>query len=750
MLSVLKKLRQWIVTNESKIPFQPDGRTADVNDPNTWYDYDECAPTPRFPYRGIVFSKHDPFCGIDLDEPKTKAQLAKKDEIYARHKKILAAVDTYAEVSCSGRGVHLIGRASLPFGVRRDCVEIYPHGRYFIVTERPLPSHNRPIKDIQDIATQLWIQAGGAEGAAYGTDELVEVPPADTDENVIAMARRASNGPLFEQLFDGKWENDYPSQSEADQALLNIICFYTNSNEQARSIFRQSALGQRKKATKNDKYLNYSIRKIREEQGAQYSTAAPKMIVERTVLTTDAPPLAASDKTRSVIEAPEPLKKAKYKLMEHPPGIIGEFSQYIRSAAIRPVDEIAIAGAIALGAGMMGGTYTISRTGLNHYCLVLAKTGMGKESAASGISAIIDAVRPYAPAIDDVIGPAKFMSGQSLLRTLDSRKCFVSLMGEFGLTLQQWCDPRAPGSTAMLRQLLLELYTKSGPSDVVNPAVYSDSAKNTTRLQSPCLSIFGESTPDTFFARLTSAHVADGFLPRFIAFHYEGERVAKQYDPPPVDPQLVESVIDLMRLVWERAQRKQPATPVGVDEDARALLAQYDDYADDRMTAHDTDDFIQLWNRAHLKVLRLSALVAAGVDWYNPIITADIAAWAIDIINRDVRYFMSMLGTNRFGVTTEAQAVLMWEVLTDYQRTPPEVRLQYNTPRKAACYSELIPVSYIRRRCQRINAFREDKRGAQRAIEVALSEMCDEGRLIKVHPKIVDGLGLKGLFYRLQ
>jgi hypothetical protein len=743
-LAELKTRQQWVCANKNKLPFQPNGAPADVANADTWATYDECvaARSASLPYVGFVFSKWDPYVGFDLDEPKTAVELANKNEIYARHKKIFESCATYAEFSPSGKGVHIIGRGSVPKGIHKDCVGLFSEGRYFIFTERPVRGCDRPIADVQNLASAVWVQAGGATNPS-GDDGLVDVPAVDTDENIIAMARRATNGDLFERLFDiGFDEREYPSQSEADQALMNIICFYTPSNAQARDIFRQSALGQRRKATKNDVYLNRSIKKIRNEQGALY--AAPELVTTPTL--TEAP----AEDEKPIIEAPEPIKKEKYRPLDHPPGIVGEFSRHIKAAAIRPVDEIAIAGAIALGAGMMGNTFTISRTGLNHYCLILARTGMGKESAASGISSILDAVRPYAPAIDDVIGPAKFMSGQSLLRTLDARKCFVSVMGEFGMTLQQWCDPRAPGSLAMIRQLLIDLYNKSGPQDVINPAVYSDTTKNTMRIQGPAVSILGESTPDTFFAKITSAHVADGFLPRFIAFNYDGERIRKQYDPPPVPAPLVESIIDLMRLVWERAQRKQGPIAVTVSEDARAVLQQYDDLAEDRMNDHDRDDFVQLWNRAHLKVLRLAALIAAGVDWYNPTITYEIAQWATDVINRDVRYFSQMLGTNRFGVTTEAQAVLLWEALTDYSRLKPELRLQYNTPRKACSFSELIPIAYIRRRCQRINAFREDKRGAQRAIDVALTELGDEGRIARIHPKTVENLGLKGIFYRLQ
>jgi hypothetical protein len=51
---------------------------------------------------------------------------------------------------------------------------------------------------------------------------------------------------------------------------------------------------------------------------------------------------------------------------------------------------------------------------------------------------------------DSFIGPGVFASGQAILKILPEKPCFVSLLGEIGLTLQQICDPRANGANKML------------------------------------------------------------------------------------------------------------------------------------------------------------------------------------------------------------------------------------------------------------------------------------------------------------
>jgi len=82
---------------------------------------------------GFVFSSGDPYCGIDLDgcsNPET-GELAK----WA--KEIVDDLDGYAEVSPSGRGVHVIMRGKSP-SRRRGQIEIYSSERFFTMTGRVL------------------------------------------------------------------------------------------------------------------------------------------------------------------------------------------------------------------------------------------------------------------------------------------------------------------------------------------------------------------------------------------------------------------------------------------------------------------------------------------------------------------------------------------------------------------------------------------------------------------------------------
>jgi putative DNA primase/helicase len=121
----------------TKVPYTPHtGRRASSTDLLTWGTFDEAlAALQNGNYDGIgfVFSSGDPYCGVDLDgcrNPKT-------GELTAWAKEIVDYLDGYAEVSPSGRGVHVIVRGKTP-SRRRGAIEVYSSERFFTMTGQAL------------------------------------------------------------------------------------------------------------------------------------------------------------------------------------------------------------------------------------------------------------------------------------------------------------------------------------------------------------------------------------------------------------------------------------------------------------------------------------------------------------------------------------------------------------------------------------------------------------------------------------
>src|SRR5690606_24198235 len=109
---------------EGKRPRNPKtGGFASATDLTTWGTFDEAvamATHKGWTGVGYMLSKDDPFTIVDLDDKAAKPATDAERERFAA---IVADLDSYAERSSSGRGIHVIVRAKLPRGLHRANVE---------------------------------------------------------------------------------------------------------------------------------------------------------------------------------------------------------------------------------------------------------------------------------------------------------------------------------------------------------------------------------------------------------------------------------------------------------------------------------------------------------------------------------------------------------------------------------------------------------------------------------------------------
>jgi len=188
----LKALPQWVCAYDDKIPKNPrTGQNASVINPATWGTYEE-AVEAGFPHIGFVFRKGDPYVGIDLDAPRN-------DEERARHNMIFEKLQTYTELSISGKGLHLISQGNIPHAVKRDQVEVYDTERYFILTGNVLPGRTTDINDCSEIINKLTSEMGIGRAVTIEHDE----EETKTDADVYNQCLHSKNGDKFKSLWDG-------------------------------------------------------------------------------------------------------------------------------------------------------------------------------------------------------------------------------------------------------------------------------------------------------------------------------------------------------------------------------------------------------------------------------------------------------------------------------------------------------------------------------------------------------------------
>lgn len=759
----LRLLPQWVTVGLNKVPIDPkSGRAADVNNPATWATFEHAIQMDNGNGIGFVFTVNDPYTFIDLDDPAKLTALG-PDAVQSAtnlNAKIVNAFHTYIELSRSGTGVHIICRGTLPTGSRRDTVEIYSAQRYAIFTGNVLK--NIPITEQQHLLNGMY-----AEMHPVTLTDLQEIPSKLSDQEVVDMASSAINGEKFNKLAYGDWQNDYGSQSEADFALLAIIAFYTPSNEQVRRLFRMSVLGQRAKANRNDKYLDYALRKIRsnEPQPVDLSGmmklalngAGPNTLVHHdgdtstgatsqgqmaSLAAADGLPHLPTTVPHQSETAPLEVTITQTPELALPPGLIGQIANYIYSCAHYPLPEAAICGALAFVSGIVGRSYNISRTGLNQYIILLAGTGVGKESAASGIDNLLASVRNIVPGIMQFKGPAVFGSGQGLMRVLQKKPCFFSILGEFGLTLKQLSHPRANNSELMLRRSLLDLYTKSGWGRVLDEMAYSDSDKNTIPVTSPCVTILGESVPNRFYEGLDISNVEEGLVPRFLIIETDtngsDRNKAAGFAP---DKALVEAVAQMATVALAMAANNT-CVQVGMDPHGEVVMEAFEKLCDTKRRSAFVGAEKEMWSRAYLKAIKLAGVVAVGCDLHHPTVTADIAHWATGLVQRSTEAFITKFERGELGSGDVQQDPDLRKAIMRYMRMNKAQRRNGKCPLDCVDH-DVIPFAYLRDYLRRRTSFKDSKMGVVRAIQSAINDAVEAGILHEISKAQLQQLNIR-------
>ncbi len=423
-----------------------------------------------------------------------------------------------------------------------------------------------------------------------------------------------------------------------------------------------------------------------------------------------------------------------------PPGFLGELAQFIYGAAPRPVPEIALAGAIGLLAGIVGRAYDVSGTGLNQYVLLLAPTGTGKEAISSGVTALMKSIRSVVPASAGFVGPAAIASPQALVKYLaNTSQSFVSVLGEFGLTMQQMAAPKAPAHLVGLRQILLDLYAKSGRNGELRPSIYSDREKNTTTVQAPAFSIIGESTPESFYEGISERFIADGLMPRFTSIEYRGERPPLQEDRLEApSPYLAERLATICNHCLNLNQRGQPVE-VRLSDEARAMFDEFDTQCDSHINGAKNEVTRHLWNRAHLKALKLAALVAVGCNEYMPTITPEFALWAMQIEKANVRNLLARFEAGEVGESSSEDMRVkrvIGAIIAYCQKPWPELK-SYDV-RGDLHEKRIVTYTYIHKKLAATAPFKkQNNQEPTRLIKEALRTLVDRGDIVELSKAVM-------------
>lgn len=250
ILEALKQERRWVLWcfedrggKPTKVPYQANGAPARVNDPSTWTDYHTAqeALLSRFAGVGIVLG--DGLIGIDLDWKESPVE-----GVPRKAWEIIRRFSSYAEWSPSGKGAHILLLGELPDGCKNRAylgdgvhLEIYGGGRYFTFTGEAINTHDITAQPEQ--LTGLLSELGLLPTPPTPSqEEKTKAVSPESDAELLARMFGSKHGAEIWRLWGGDWDG-YPSQSEADLALVSYLLWWTKGDtDRAERLFRQSRL----------------------------------------------------------------------------------------------------------------------------------------------------------------------------------------------------------------------------------------------------------------------------------------------------------------------------------------------------------------------------------------------------------------------------------------------------------------------------------------------------------------------------
>lgn len=217
-----------------KPPVNSEDYRIDPTDPDNHLSFDEAVRIAKEKGFGIgfVFTEDDPYIGIDFDGCFDDA-----GNLCPRGGEDLELLNSYAEKSPSGKGLHVIAEHSNVDAHKTKDIEIYSKERYFTFTGDKY-SQTSEVRTLNGEVDQLIEKYPKKSGMSLPTKRV-----ATTDESIIKRMLESKDGKR--QHIKDAWSGDYShydeDRSRGDSAVAFELCYWTDSNaDQIERIMRSN------------------------------------------------------------------------------------------------------------------------------------------------------------------------------------------------------------------------------------------------------------------------------------------------------------------------------------------------------------------------------------------------------------------------------------------------------------------------------------------------------------------------------
>jgi hypothetical protein len=249
----------------TKVPYSPDGQRASSVDPNAWSPFEHAQiayATRGFDGVGLVLDGKDGLIGFDFDHcvgPDGRITVPKVEDF-------IRQLNSYTEISPSGRGIRVFAYAALPPDGRKEGpIECYDTGRYLTVTGRHYDGTPSTIEhrqaEVNAVHAAVFAARNGKHEQTKQGQQQERATNDVSDEELLWRARLdPRGGEKFKKLHDRGDTSDFKSPSEADfWEVMRLTYWAQKDAARIERLFRSSKL-KRDKWDRDD-YIKRTIDK---------------------------------------------------------------------------------------------------------------------------------------------------------------------------------------------------------------------------------------------------------------------------------------------------------------------------------------------------------------------------------------------------------------------------------------------------------------------------------------------------------
>jgi len=240
----------------TKVPYQHNGKKANTARKETWAAFEQTLAvydsSDEYTGLGFVLTKETGLVAVDFDHV-LHAGATREDGCVMKqwNEGVLTEIselNSFAEISQSGEGVHVFCKGTLPTaGRKKGNREMYCDNRFFAVTGDHISQTPLTLNEAQECITdyyEMWFEQSNTKSKPLDNPSLPKSPEM-SDEEVLRHCWKAANSEKFNRLHSGD-TSDYHSNSEAQHAYCSLLAFYTQKREQIDRMLRASVLYDKK------------------------------------------------------------------------------------------------------------------------------------------------------------------------------------------------------------------------------------------------------------------------------------------------------------------------------------------------------------------------------------------------------------------------------------------------------------------------------------------------------------------------